>query len=86
MTPNFFATVKASGLKVGKLWGSLQTAPSKKYGFRTGLQAYRVKKDISISTAEVANNPHLSSGGGKQYFIRDFKSVLEPIREFKLSY
>jgi hypothetical protein len=79
-----FATARASNLGSESLWKSLQVAPSPTYGYRMQIQAYRVLEDIDIPVGPTVNNPQLGPGGGFQYYIRDFESLLQPIRTFDL--
>ncbi|MEQ8846787.1 RHS repeat-associated core domain-containing protein [Botrimarina sp.] len=80
-----FATVRASGLNAPKLFESLQVAPHPVIGYRPGVQAYRVTKPLRVPSSQVLANPQFGSGGGNQFFIRNFESKLEPVRQFPLS-
>lgn len=80
-----FATVKASGLNAESLFKSLQVAPHPVYGYRPGVQAYRLNQSIRIPAGQTLANPQLGTGGGNQFFIRNFGKYLDPVRQFDLN-
>ncbi|MDO4729518.1 MAG: type IV secretion protein Rhs, partial [Bacteroidota bacterium] len=73
------ATLKASGNNKVKLWKSLQVNPHPTLGYRTEIQKYVVKRDINVGKGYALANGEV--GGGRQFFIEDYKDVLEPVGE-----
>lgn len=74
-------TLDAAGGSRQKLWESLQVLPHEKYGFRSQIQAYRVKRDAVAGTGQALSQDAsvFGQGGGTQFFLSNYKTVLEPI-------
>lgn len=55
--------------------------PHEKFGFRSKIQMYRVKRDAKagIGQALSQDSAEFGKGGGTQYFISNYRTVLEPI-------
>lgn len=75
------ATLEAANGSRQKLWESLQVLPHEKYGLRSKIQMYRVKRDAIAGTGQALSpdTEMLGSGGGTQFFLSNYKKVLEPI-------
>ncbi|WP_320731135.1 hypothetical protein [Enterobacter sichuanensis] len=75
------ATLEAANGSRQKFWESLQVLPHEKYGFRIKIQMYRVKRDAIAGTGQALSpdTEMLGSGGGTQFFLSNYKKVLEPI-------
>ncbi|WP_246494575.1 hypothetical protein [Brenneria izadpanahii] len=75
------ATLDAAGGSRQKLWESLQVLPHEKYGFRSKIQAYRVKRDAVAGTGQALSQDTsvFGQGDGTQFFLSNYKTVLEPI-------
>jgi hypothetical protein len=61
---------------VDKNYGeSLQVLPHEKYGFRSKIQMYRVKRDAIAGTGQALSpdTEMLGSGGGTQFFLSNYK-------------
>jgi hypothetical protein len=74
---------KSGGSKL-TLWQSLQVLEHKVFGYRAGLQKYRVKKDrcvaVSIAQSQISTDVNIfGDGGGTQYFLSNFKVRLEAV-------
>ncbi|MDO8074178.1 DUF4150 domain-containing protein [Janthinobacterium sp. SUN176] len=71
---------KASGSK-SKLGELLQVLPHRKFGYRPDVQAYKVKKDTCVATsiAMAQDATIFGNGGGKQFFLSDFKTKVVKI-------
>jgi hypothetical protein len=72
------ATLDASELNAVKLFKSLQVRPHPTLGYRVQVRQYTVQKMVAVPFGKAAANPKLGPGGGDQYFIAEFKDVLEP--------
>ncbi len=59
------------------LFKSLQVSPHPVFGYREQMGVYEVTKDIYVPSGIVRENPTLGSGGGVQFFIKDYKNNLE---------
>lgn len=55
--------------------------PHPKFGYRGQIQAYRVKREIIVGTGKVLSQDlaKFGSGGGTQFFLSNYKAVLEPV-------
>ncbi|HFT7667054.1 TPA: RHS repeat-associated core domain-containing protein [Serratia marcescens] len=75
------ATLDAAGGSRAKLWESLQVLPHEKFGYRSKIQAYRVKRETIAGTGKaISQDPtRFGEGGGTQFFLSNYKTVLEPI-------
>ncbi len=75
------ATLDAANGSRQKLWESLQVLPHEKFGFRSKIQMYRVKRDAIAGTGQALSQDTgmFGSGGGTQFFLSNYKKVLEPI-------
>ncbi|MHC0027065.1 RHS repeat-associated core domain-containing protein, partial [Enterobacter vonholyi] len=75
------ATLDAAGGSRQKLWESLQVQPHRIFGFRSKIQAYRVKRDAVAGTGQALSQDPVvfGQGGGTQFFLSNYKTVLEPI-------
>lgn len=76
------ATLKSAGGSRQKLWESIQVLPHPIFGYRSKIQAYRVRYDATAGTGlALSQDPTkgFGSGGGTQYFLSNYKAVLEPI-------
>jgi RHS repeat-associated protein len=75
------ATLDAAGGSRAKLWESLQVLPHEKFGYRSKIQAYRVKRETIAGTGKaISQDPtRFDEGGGTQFFLSNYKTVLEPI-------
>jgi uncharacterized protein RhaS with RHS repeats len=83
------ATLNAAGGSRQKLWESLQVLPHEKFGFRSKIQAYRVKREAVAGTGKALSQDQsrFGKGGGTQYFLSNYKTVLEPIgKPFELGF
>ncbi|WP_071593026.1 MULTISPECIES: hypothetical protein [Serratia] len=83
------ATLNAAGGSRQKLWESLQVLPHEKFGFRSKIQAYRVKREVVAGTGKALSQDQsrFGKGGGTQYFLSNYKIVLEPIgKPFELGF
>ncbi|MCM2566317.1 PAAR-like domain-containing protein [Janthinobacterium kumbetense] len=71
---------KASESK-SKLGELLQVLPHRKFGYRPDVQAYKVKKDTCVATsiAMAQDATIFGNGGGKQFFLSDFKTKVVKI-------
>ena len=81
------ATLNAAGGSRQKLWESLQVLPHRDFGYRGQIQAYRVKRDAIAGTGQaLSQDPSIfGQGGGTQFFLSNYKTILEPIGSpFKL--
>ncbi|MCR4456226.1 RHS repeat-associated core domain-containing protein [Pseudescherichia sp. L3] len=75
-------TLDAAGGSREKLWKSLQVLPHPTYRYRGKIQAYRVKREAIVGTGIALSQDPLrgfGSGGGTQFFLSNYKTVLEPI-------
>ena len=70
--------------KAKKVFGKLQVKPHKIKGFRKGLTEYNVKENTKIAVSLVKNNPQFGTGEAIQFFIPEYKKVLEAIKTFIL--
>lgn len=75
------ASLEAAGGSKEKLWRSAQVKAHAKFGYREKVQAYVVLADIVVATSIVKANPHLGEGGAIQYFVENYKEVLQPVGE-----
>ncbi|MBZ2398963.1 RHS repeat-associated core domain-containing protein, partial [Erwinia amylovora] len=76
------ATLDAAGGSREKLWKSLQVLPHPTYGYRSKIQAYRIKRETIAGTGKaLSQDPSqgFGTGGGTQFFFSNYKTVLEPI-------
>ena len=75
------ATLDSAGGSRARLWQSLQVLPHEKFGYRGKIQAYRVKRDAVAGTGKaLAQDPiEFGNGDGTQFFLSNYKSVLEPV-------
>lgn len=76
------ATLESAGGSREKLWKSLQVLPHPTYGYRNKIQAYRVKRETIAGTGKALSQDPLKgfgNGGGTQFFLSNYKTVLEPI-------
>lgn len=63
------ATLDAAGGSRQKLWESLQVKPHRIYGFRSQIQAYRVKRDAVAGTGQaLSQDPAVFGQGGRTQF------------------
>jgi filamentous hemagglutinin len=67
-----------------ELFQSLQVKQHPEFGYRPKIGEYVVLRDISIPEGNALANPQFGTGGGQQYFIRNYKRDLELIREIPL--
>lgn len=69
------ATLEAANGSRQKLWESLQVLPHEKYGFRSKIQMYRVKRDAIAGTGQAlsSDTEMLGSGGGTHSSFRIIK-------------
>ncbi|MDR0608697.1 MAG: hypothetical protein LBG58_01135 [Planctomycetaceae bacterium] len=61
--------------KVG-LWESLQVPPNPSLGYRPQVAVYQVNEDIIVASGNALANPQYGSGGGIQFFVRDYQKSL----------
>ncbi|MCX8963444.1 type IV secretion protein Rhs, partial [Erwinia psidii] len=76
------ATLEAAGGSREKLWKSLQVLPHPTFGYRSKIQAYQVKREAIAGTGKALSQDPLKgfgNGGGTQFFLSNYKTVLEPI-------
>ncbi|MCW0310967.1 hypothetical protein ACVW06_003625 [Pantoea ananatis] len=75
------ATLDAAGGSRQKLWESLQVLPHRDFGYRGQIQAYRVKRDAIAGTGQALSQDVtvFGKGEGTQFFLSNYKSVLEPV-------
>ena len=78
------ATLNASNGSKAKLWQSVQVLPHPKKGYRSAVQAYRVKKDtcaaVGVASAQTSTpEKNFGPGGGTQYYLSDYKTKLEKV-------
>ncbi|MDK2632502.1 hypothetical protein QMZ93_03990 [Pantoea stewartii subsp. indologenes] len=74
-------TLDAAGGSRESLWKSLQVLPHPKFGYRGQIQAYRVKRGIIVGTGKalLQDPAKFGNGGGTQFFLSNYKAVLEPV-------
>jgi hypothetical protein len=55
--------------------------PHPKFGYRGQIQAYRVKRETVAGTGEALSQDPIKfgAGGGTQFFLSNFRTVLEPV-------
>ncbi len=70
-------TLEESNYNSDELFDKLQVKPHSKYGYRTKMMKYLVIKDIKVSGGKALANNVLGAGGGNQYVIKEFTSVLK---------
>lgn len=74
------ATLNAAGGSRQKLWESLQVLPHPTYGYRSKIKAYRVKREVIAGTGKaLSQDVSKGFGGGTQFFLSNYRIVLEPI-------
>ncbi|WP_240673264.1 hypothetical protein, partial [Erwinia amylovora] len=74
------ATLDAADGSKGKLWKSLQFLPHPTYGYRSKIQAYRIKGETITDTGKaLSQDPSqgFGTGCGTQFFFSNYKTVLE---------
>ncbi|MGM0936113.1 MAG: hypothetical protein ACQEWL_05780 [Pseudomonadota bacterium] len=75
------STLQAANRSREALWQSLQVRPHPVFGYRGQVQVYRVKRDATAETAQALaqDSAIFSKGGGTQYYMSNYKTVLEPV-------
>jgi hypothetical protein len=56
--------------------------PHPTYGYRSKIQAYRVKREVIAGTGKALSqdvSKGFGRGGGTQFFLSNYRTVLEPI-------
>ncbi len=84
---NFYTTAKAiasSQHNANSLFRGLQVARHKEFGYRPGMTAYRVKKEIPVAFGRAIENKVHGHGGLPQIVLKEYESYLEPIYSVKL--
>jgi hypothetical protein len=71
------ATLIASKGDRTTLWAMLQVATSEKFGLRGSVGFYRVKRDTWVYRSKALANTQYGNGGGRQFYIYDYKTRLE---------
>jgi len=80
-----FRTLDASSGSRSTLFKSLQVTPHKEFGFRPQVGIYEVQENLSkIPTGIVKANTDLGPGGGDQFWIRDYSTVLKLVKVMDL--
>lgn len=78
------STLAASGGSRTSLFQSLQVKPHPEFGYRPTMGEYEVLSDMRVPSGTVRANPAMGEGGGRQFFIENYKDKLRLIREHPL--
>ena len=84
---NFFtsdATIMDAGNDATKIFKGLQVGLGEHPSYRAGMTLYTTIEDVQVARSIALANPQHGPGGYEQYYIPDFKEVLEPIFTFLL--
>jgi filamentous hemagglutinin len=77
-------TLAASNGSRTSLFESLQVAPHPEFGYRPFIGEYEVLSNIAVPFGRALANTSHGAGGGSQFFIRDYTSILRLIRQTPL--
>ncbi|HDR2455832.1 TPA: hypothetical protein ACPFP8_004655 [Enterobacter ludwigii] len=81
------ATLDAAGGSRQKLWESLRVQPHRIFGFRSKIQAYRVKRDAVAGTGQALSQDPVvfGQGGGTQFSFQIIKLCLSLLASLLIS-
>lgn len=77
-------TLIESGYSREKLFQSLQVKPDPVRGYRPTVGVYEVTQDMRVPGGIINANPHLGTGGGEQFLIKNFGSSLRLTKTIEL--